>query len=932
MKRHLAIACVLIAGCKQADSTATTTPADHGEPQLLGRIMPREVHFAEMQQLTFGGENAEAYWSFDGTQLVFQSRPTGEGCDQIFRLRPDDPSSVTRVSNGQGVTTCSYFLPGDQHVVYASTHLGGAACPPKPDRSQGYVWPLYDSYDIFKASVAGGPVVQLTAEPGYDAEATVCPKDGSIVFTSVRDGDLELYRMTADGSDIKRLTHTKGYDGGAFFNIDCSKIVWRASRPTGEALADYQRLLAQGLVRPTKLEIFVANADGSDARQVTYLDAASFGPYWFPNRERIIFSTNYGDPKGREFEMWAVDADGTDLERITYSPGFDGFPMFSHDGARLAFSSNRATAPGAHDTNVFVVQWDGSDHRGGHQPTAADRVHADIAWLADPARDGRGIGTPGLATAGAWIEKRFGELGVAPAVAGRFRQSFEVPLAVHIDEATELTIDELALSRNDYQPLSGSASGAVDAQVVFAGYGIDAADAGIDDYAGVDAKGKVVLVRRFVPASVSDTGDKRRYSSLRYKAWTARDHGAAALLVVDAPPDRGPAGAGAQPLPAEAPFPALRVEGYGDAGIPMMIVNRSVGTKLLDALAKGRSVDADLRVALKRRTTTAFNVVGKLTANASNPLDGAVVIGAHYDHLGHGGPGSLAPDSDAPHLGADDNASGVAALLEVGRRLAAAERARDVWLIAFSAEESGVLGSNHFVHNMPVPLKASDIRAMLNMDMVGRMRENRLKAIGGGSAAEWPAIVGAACRQAAVQCDTGGDGYGPSDQTSFYAAGVPVLHWFTGAHSDYHKPSDTVATINAAGTAKVAEIVADVARAVMTRPAALSYQRIATPPPAGDLRSYGASLGSIPDYSGPRDGSKGVLLQGVRPGGAADLAQIRRGDILVKLSRFDIANVRDLMYALRASKPGQTVKAVVLRDGRRIEVSVTFQPSSRRHR
>ena len=903
---------LLLVGCPPPKKDASPPPTTKKGAAPLGQIMPGEIHFADMKQITYGGENAEAYWSYDGTQLVFQARPTGEGCDQIFKMKVDDPQSIARVSSGKGVTTCSYFMPGDQEIIYASTHLGGDACPPKPDRSQGYVWPLYDTYDIFKVNVAGGEPVALTSQPGYDAEATVCPKDGSIIFTSTRDGDLELYRMDADGGNVKRLTNTKGYDGGAFFNADCSKIVWRASRPTGEKLADYERLLAQGLVRPTKLELYVANADGSHPRQVTYLNSASFAPYWFPNRDRLLFSTNYGDPKGREFEMWAIDVDGTDLERITYSPGFDGFPMFSPDGRKLAFASNRATAEGEHDTNVFVIDWQDSEASGGKKLTAADRVYADIAWLADPQREGRGIQTKGLAVAGAWIEEQL------RAYMTVSRQSMSVPISVKEKEGTRLVIDGAALERKAFQTLTGSASAKAKGDVVFAGWGTEA------DYKNVDAKGKIALVRRFVADDVKDASEKRRLSSLRYKAWAAKQNGAMALLVVDAPLDD---------KTDEAAFPGLRIQGYGDAGLPMMIVKRDVGAPLIDKLGKKRRVRAELETTLKKGTAQAFNVVGKLAANTPNTdkLAGAVIVGAHYDHLGMGGHGSLAPDSKDAHLGADDNASGVAALLEVSRALAAMpDRRRDVWFVAFTAEEVGVLGSNYFVDNPPPGLDMKAVRAMLNMDMVGRLRRNKLSAIGGGTATEWPSIVGEACAAARVSCDTSGDGYGPSDQTPFYAAGIPVLHFFTGAHSDYHKPSDTLATVNAIGAAKVAEIVAAVAGRVMSRPSKLSFQRIANPPPAGDMRSFGASLGSIPDYAGPPNGQKGVLLEGVRPGGAADLAGMKRGDILTKLSSFTINNVHDLMYALRASKPGQTIKAQVLRDGKTRELDVTFQKSKRR--
>jgi len=316
-----------------------------------------EPHLAVVRQLSFGGENAEAYWSPDGSELIFQSTRDPYGCDQIFRLAVDGPGDPVLVSTGTGRTTCAYFTAGGQRVLFSSTHLAGPECPPVPDHSQGYVWPLYDSMDLFGAKTDGSDLRQLTDSGSYDAEATVCARDGSIIFTSTRDGDLDLYRMDADGGNIQRLTHTPGYDGGAFFSADCSKIVWRASRLSpGEELEDYQRLLAQNLVRPSRLEIYVANADGSEVRQVTDLGAASFAPFFFPSAERIIFSSNYGDPQGREFDIWAVDVDGSDLERITFSPGFDGFPMFSPDGSRLAFASNRnQKKPG--ETNIFVANW-----------------------------------------------------------------------------------------------------------------------------------------------------------------------------------------------------------------------------------------------------------------------------------------------------------------------------------------------------------------------------------------------------------------------------------------------------------------------------------------------------------------------------------------------------------------------------------------------
>ena len=314
-----------------------------------------ERHLSNIRQLTFEGENAEAYFSFDGRRLVFQSTPRGGGCDQIYTINVDG-SGLMRVSNGKGRTTCAFFYPDGQHILYGSTFKGSETCPPKPDFSRGYVWPVYDTYDIYRATAEGGEIEPLTTTPGYDAEATIA-KDGTIVFTSVRDGDMEIYSMRPDGSGVTRLTHRPGPDGGPFFSPDGSQIVFRGRElQPGQELDDYRLLLKESLWRPTFLEIFVMNRDGSNVRQVTSLQAASFAPYWYPDGKRIIFSSNHHNPRGRDFELWAIDVDGTNLERITNNPTFDGFPMFSPDGKTLVFASNRQAAHEG-NTNVFVADW-----------------------------------------------------------------------------------------------------------------------------------------------------------------------------------------------------------------------------------------------------------------------------------------------------------------------------------------------------------------------------------------------------------------------------------------------------------------------------------------------------------------------------------------------------------------------------------------------
>lgn len=926
-------------------------------------VVPNETHLQDLKQITLAGENAEAYWSWSGRDLILQSRTGDMECDRIYRMplgsvlgvppggRETVPPLVP-VSDGKGATTCSYFLPGDQKVIYASTELGGDKCPPKPDHSQGYVWALYDSYDIFSADADGKNIKRLTDTKGYDAEGTVCGKDGSIVFTSLRDGDIDLYRMDADGKNVKRLTNTPGYDGGAFFNADCSKIVWRASRPKpGKELDDYQNLLKQNppLVRPSKLELMVANADGSDAQQITYLDAASFAPYWHPSQKRILFSSNYGDPKGREFDIWAVNVDGSALERITHAPGFDGFPMFSPDGKLLAFSSNRATAPGKHDTNVFLARWnDGGDAK--IQETGADRIKKDIYWLADPAREGRGVGTAGLEASGAYIEERMKALDFVPeGDKNGFRQSFAVTTSLKQEDATALEIGGKALAKDDYAVLGYSPLKAnVTGDMVFAEYGITSKDAPAhDDYAKLDVKKKVVVVRRFVPddKDFNTPEMQRRFGDIRRKAFWAREKGAAALVVVDdpAPPSPKPADWKA---PDEARLPGLQPEGYSDAGLPVIVLKRAAGQPLIEKLAKKQPVRAKIKVALTPVASQAFNVAGRLVAEPKDgkKYPGVIVIGAHYDHLGKGGRYSLSPHSEEFHVGADDNASGTATLLEVAKDLAArrTELKRDVVFVAFSGEESGVLGSAHFVQewikwaNEHAPkgtkpsTKLTDVYAMLNMDMVGRMRDNRLQVLGAETATEWNSMIETACGANRVLCAASGDGYGPSDQINFFSAGAPVLHFFTGTHTDYHKPSDTPDKINAAGAMQTGKILADVALAASLREAPLTFKSDAQgPAPHGDMRSFNASLGTIPDYGGPGAGKKGVLLSGVRPGGAAEKGGMRKGDVLIRLGKSEIASVEDLMFVLNSSKPGETVPAVVLRDGKEVKLEVTFQESQR---
>jgi Tol biopolymer transport system component len=336
--------------------------AAQGGPARPTAVRSDEPHLRNVRQLTFGGENAEAYFSADGKRLIFQAtHPGGHSCDQMYTMNTRG-GDLHRVSNGLGRTTCGYLFPGGERLLYSSTFASDTACPPRPDFSQGYVWALYD-YQIYTADAQGNHLSRISHTPGYNAEATLSPDGRTVVFTSVRNGDLDIYTMDADGGNVRQLTHELGYDGGAFFSPDGRRIVYRANHPrTERQQADYRGLLAQRLVRPTTLEIWVMDADGSNKHQVTNLNAASFAPYFLPDSRRIIFSSNHGDPRGREFDLWLVNDDGSGLERVTASPQFDGFPMFSPDGRQLVFASNRNAAnPG--DTNIFIADW--VDHPAG---------------------------------------------------------------------------------------------------------------------------------------------------------------------------------------------------------------------------------------------------------------------------------------------------------------------------------------------------------------------------------------------------------------------------------------------------------------------------------------------------------------------------------------------------------------------------------------
>jgi len=327
-------------------------------PPAAGSLLApgEEKHLRNIRQLTLGGENAEAYFSADDKWLIYQSH-TGDGkCDQIY-IMDLEGKARGQVSTGGGKTTCSYFFPNGKRVLYASTRGAGPECPAPPDYSKGYVWKLYPEFDIYTAKLDGSGVKRLTSTPGYDAEATVSRDGRKIVFTSMRDGDLDIYVMDRNGRNVKRLTHELGYDGGPFFSLDGKKIVYRAHHPEApKEIADYKELLKSGMLRPTRFELFVMDADGSNKKQLTNLGVASFAPFFHPDGKRILFASNKENPRSRNFDLYLINLDGSGLERVTFYPDFDSFPMFTSDGKKLVWASNRNQAQRG-DTNIFLADW-----------------------------------------------------------------------------------------------------------------------------------------------------------------------------------------------------------------------------------------------------------------------------------------------------------------------------------------------------------------------------------------------------------------------------------------------------------------------------------------------------------------------------------------------------------------------------------------------
>lgn len=963
---------------------------EKGEEQFLTTI----------RQLTYQGKSAgEGYFSQDGKFLIFQSERDPENPFYQIYMMSLETGDTHRISPGTGKTTCSFFRPNADEVLFASTHTDPDAKAKQQaetefrasGKKRRFTWDYDTNYDIFSAKRDGSALRRLTDTIGYDAEGAYSPDGSKIVFCSLRDAYPveklapeerkhleinpayfgEIYIMNADGSDQRRLTTWPGYDGGPFFSPDGERIIWRHFNENG-MLAD----------------IYTMRLDGSDICRLTDFGSMSWAPYYHPSGEYVIFHSN---KQGfTNCELFLIDARGEkEPVRITFTERFDGLPVFSPDGKQLAWTSGR-TPNG--DSQLFIAAWNhdaareslklsgmrsasqtiqppgisenmqlrtvskaaqknAEDRDGVHsfspEITAAD-LRATVHYIASDELEGRMTGTKGTQLAARYVADYFKGIGLKPlGDQGGYFQEFPFIAGskliqgqnkLHLTKGNNEKQTVEFEADKDFLPLAFTANGEVEGQVVFAGYGLSVPGnegKGYDSYAGVDVKDKIVLALQHVPEKVDMKRhlELTRYAGLRYKAMLARERGAKAFLVVVGP--KSPGAGELMPLSGD--------KASASSGIIVVSICGKVAEALfagsgknLETIQSGLdeenpqiagsfdlpNVRIKIAAAVEQVKETDRNILGYLPPGEGTEGSGYVIVGAHYDHIGHGGIDSLAHKGEEGqiHNGADDNASGVSIVLELASSFAE-ERKRNQHLFRrgiifalWSGEELGCLGSSYFAEHPVIPLQ--QVVAYMNFDMVGRLRENNLIVEGIGSSNTWARLIEKGNVAAQFNIKLLQDPYQPTDVTAFYPKEIPVIHFFTGVHEDYNRPTDDPETLNYEGMVRIAEFSRSMVLDLISNAERPDYIKVAQ---SGEQRAEKVSRrtywGTIPDFTA--ENIAGVKIQNVKLDGPSGKAGMKDGDIIIEIAGKKITNIYDYNYMMDSSGIGKPVDVMVIRNGER---------------
>ncbi len=992
------------------DQQAEQAAAEKAAKQAAEAARLESQLVSGVRQITFEGRRAgEGYFSADGSRMVFQSeRDPANPFYQIF-VTDLETGDIQKVSPGHGMTTCGWIHPSGDRVMFASTHDDAEAVEKQKaefklrenSKKRRYSWSYDPQYEIYSQDLNSGKYTRLTNARGYDAEGSYSPDGKQIAFASNRlaysrplsDREkerfeidpsfmMDIFIMNSDGTNVRQLTDVAGYDGGPFFSPDGTRICWRRFSEDGATA-----------------EVFTMKTDGTDVKRLTSIGAMSWAPFFHPSGDYLIFTTNlqgFGN-----FELYLVRADGQgEPVRVTHTEGFDGLPAFLPDGKRLSWTSNRTKKK---QSQIFLGDWNDAEARtrlglstdnqadrsaalAAAQDSSPDFSPADVGrhvdYLTRPELGGRLTGTAGERRAGAYVAAYLQSLGFEPAGEnGTYFQSFEFPAGSTLTADNEMIAAGETLSvEQQWRPLTFSRDGKTDsAAVVFAGYGMHVPGGEdreeYDSYVHLDVSDKWVMVLRDMPQEISPERRQQmaRYSSPRRKSTVARDRGARGIIFVAGPTSKvknqlirfdANASQASVSLGAVSITNPVAHRMLKKAGKDLNKVQASLDDGSMQMGFELTGVKVSATVGIKRNRGTGRNVVARLTAGKKADFGSpAVILGAHIDHLGRGGGSNSRASEDERdqiHVGADDNASGVAAMLEIAQYLAAEKSAgrlrakRDLLVAAWSGEELGLFGSRAFVESyhdlypaapratanvdphQHAPAKhalahgtdpdalplTSAIATYLNLDMVGRLNE-KLIVQGIGSS---PGFAGDVQRRNVpvgleLKLDKTSTGL-PTDASAFVARDVPILSAFTGAHEDYHTPRDTPEKLNYEGAAKISRLFALIARGLLTTSQLPPFELDEGERSADAIRvTLTATLGTIPDYA--TGDIPGLKLSGVGPAGPAAKTGIRGGDIIVRLAGRKIEDINDYSYAIEALKIGQEVEIVVVRGKKTLSLKIT---------